>query len=765
MAVAVLSLLIAARPCDAAASAAGAGQQRALLDLVVNDVPRGEAYVLVRGTEIWIDVAALRDAGVRISGGDRDEADGREVVRLGSLGTLVRAELDERALAVRLRVDPALLGHQDVQLRSVRPDGIEYRRDPSGFVNYGVNWTSGGERLVGLESGLSLGPGLFTTYFTSSRVLGNLRGPTSVTFDRRERLQRWTVGDAIAASGTLGAALPMAGVTISRDYDLDPYFIRFPTVGLGGALTTPAAVDVYVNDRLIRTEQLLPGTFTISDLPIPAGAGGARLVVRDAFGRQQEIGGSYYVTTALLQRGLQQYQYSFGVQRLHPTTSSWDYGHPALLATHRVGVTDGLTLGGRIEASDDVVSGGPQAVMRLGRLGELEAAAAMSRGPRGSGTAGSAAYQYVGRATSVTGAVRAATRPYETLATALDLRGALALDAGVSASARLGPRATATLAWQQQRSYGTTPDHSSVSASGSMRLTARSDMSITVSRSRIGGAPSLGIFAGFSVAVSERASAGASIQHAEGRTAVAAEMQRSLPLGEGYGYRMRAEGGPSSLVDGEVQYQTRFGRYEMRQEHLEGRAVTTLNASGSVVGIGGRLFASRPVEQSFALVRVPGVSHVRAFMSNQEIGQTDGRGNLLIPNLLPYYGNRLSIADVDVPLDLSIGAKEMTLAPPYRGGAVALFPVSREHRLTGSVVVARPGGVFVPVSGRLQVQLDGRTIESPIGHGGQFYLEGLSPGSYHATVEHETVTCRFTLRVPEAEAPIVKLGTVQCLAP
>jgi outer membrane usher protein len=758
-------IVIAASDAATASAAGGGGQQRALLDLVVNDVPKGEAYVLVRGTEIWIDSAALHDAGVRISGGDRDQADGHEVVRLGSLAPRVRFELDERALTVRLTVDPELLGHQDVQLRSVRPQGIEYRRDPSGFVNYGVNWTSGGERLVGLESGVSVGHGLFTTYFTSSRSLGNLRGPTSLTFDRRERLQRWTVGDAIAATGTLGAAIPIAGVTVSRDYDLDPYFIRFPTVGLSGALTMPAAVDVYVNDRLIRTEQLLPGTFTINDLPIPAGAGGARLVVRDAFGRTQEIGGSYYVTTALLQDGLQQYQYSFGLQRLHATTRNWSYAHPALLANHRVGLTDNVTLGGRVEASDAMVSGGPQAVVRLGSLGELEAAGAISQGPRGLGTAGSLAYQYIGRVASVTGAVRAASRPYETLAPALDLRNSLALDAGVSVSARLGSRTSATLGWQQQRSYGPVPDVVSLSASGTTRLTGRSDMFVTVSRSHIGGTPSMGVFAGVSLAVSERASASTSVQRTGGRTAVAAEMQHSLPLGEGYGYRVRAQGGPSSVVDGELQYQTRFGRYEMRQEHLDGAAVTTLNASGSIVGIGGRVFASRPVEQSFALVRVPGVSRVRAFMSNQEIGRTDSRGNLLVPNLLPYYGNRLSIADVDVPLQLSIGSSEMTLAPPYRGGAVALFPVSREQRLTGRIAISGSGGLVVPVSGRLTVESGGRTIESPIGHGGQFYLEGLAPGSYQATAEHNTLTCRFTLRVPESDAPVVKLGTMQCIVP
>ena len=99
-----------------------------------------------------------------------------------------------------------------MQLRSVRPADIEYRRDTSGFVDYGLNWTSTGERLVGLEAGLSLGPGLFSSYFTSSHTLGNLRGPTSVTFDRREQMQRWIAGDAVAATGTLGASMPIAGV-------------------------------------------------------------------------------------------------------------------------------------------------------------------------------------------------------------------------------------------------------------------------------------------------------------------------------------------------------------------------------------------------------------------------------------------------------------------------------------------------------------------------------------------------------------------------
>ena len=372
--------------------------------------------------------------------------------------------------------------------------------------------------------------------------------------------------------------------------------------------------------------------------------------------------------------------------------------------------------------------------------------------------------RYVGRVVSGSAALRAASRPYRTLATELDDRATVALDAGASLSSRLGSRASATLTWQRQRYYGSFADVDSVSASGSFRVSSKSDIFLTASQSRFEGKRSLGIFTGLSVAVGQHSTAGMSIEHQDGRTVAAADMHRSLPLGEGFGYRLRAEGGESPLVDGELEYQTRFGRYEVLQQHVDRQAVTTVNASGSIVGIGGRVFASRPVEQSFALVRVPGVSHVRAFMSNQEVGQTDGNGNLLVPNLLPYYGNHLSIADVDVPLDLSIGTSEMTLAPPYRGGAVALFPVTRDQRLTGRLRIMRPGEAVVPTSGRLRVTVDGRTFESPLGRAGEFYLEGVPSGSYDATIDDESGSCSFTLRVPTATAPVMQLGTLECEA-
>jgi outer membrane usher protein len=243
----------------------------------------------------------------------------------------------------------------------------------------------------------------------------------------------------------------------------------------------------------------------------------------------------------------------------------------------------------------------------------------------------------------------------------------------------------------------------------------------------------------------------------------AADLQRSLPLGAGYGYRLRAETGTAGAVDGDLRYQSRYGRYELRQLQAGGEPVTSLSASGALVGIGGRLFAARPVEQSFALVRVPGVPNVRAYVSNQEIGRTDRRGTLLVPNLLPYYGNQLRIADEDVPLAMTVRERALTLAPPWRGGAVALFPVMREQRVTGEVRLEQDGIRDVPAYGRLVVTAGDTTAESPIGAGGEYYLEGVPAGVLRAVIEHGDRRCAFDLRVPESEAPVTRLGTATCV--
>jgi outer membrane usher protein len=243
------------------------------------------------------------------------------------------------------------------------------------------------------------------------------------------------------------------------------------------------------------------------------------------------------------------------------------------------------------------------------------------------------------------------------------------------------------------------------------------------------------------------------------RTAI--DVQQSLPTSTGFGYQVRTETG-TPVTSGVLQYQARFGRYEVRREMVGTSQRSTISAAGALVAIGGGVYATRPVRGSFALVRVPGVKEVRGFASNQEVGKTDRGGNLLIPDLLPYYGNQLDIADADVPIDYSISKVRLTLAPPYRGGAVALFPVEQVRTMTGKIQIAAAGQERPAAYGELTVNAGGRDMTSPLGSDGKFYFENLPAGRHPARVESADGTCALTIDVPSSGGAVVQLGTLHC---
>jgi outer membrane usher protein len=246
---------------------------------------------------------------------------------------------------------------------------------------------------------------------------------------------------------------------------------------------------------------------------------------------------------------------------------------------------------------------------------------------------------------------------------------------------------------------------------------------------------------------------------------VALDAQRSLPAGEGYGYQLHGESGDAGITSGVAKLQGKYGRYELRQENIAGTASTTLTAMGSIVGIGGGLYASRPVQDSFALIRVPGVEGVRGFASHQPIGKTGRSGDLLVPDLQAYYGNILDVADSDIPLAYSVSEVGKTLALPYRGGAVALFSVQRVQRVTGRITIVKGTESRIPSYGDITVTVSGREVTSPVGSSGAFYFEDLPAGTHSAVVrDSNNRECAFTVTVPTADAGLVNIGTLQCEA-
>ncbi len=229
-----------------------AGDVQAVLDLTLNTASKGEIRVLLSGGDVWADVAALQRAGLVSLSGVRRTVGDRAYVRLSSIDPPMQVVVDEAALTLTLTADASLFGATTVQLDGSRPSGILYRRAPSAFLNYGASWATGGGQALNLESGLSVRGSLLTSSFFLPSLGRPSRGLTAAIIDDTRRLTRYQVGDAIVGTGPLGGSLQLGGVAVSRDFSLDPYFIRYPTTGLAGVVTTPSRVDLYVNNQLVR---------------------------------------------------------------------------------------------------------------------------------------------------------------------------------------------------------------------------------------------------------------------------------------------------------------------------------------------------------------------------------------------------------------------------------------------------------------------------------------------------------------------------------
>ncbi|MGZ6141840.1 MAG: fimbria/pilus outer membrane usher protein, partial [Myxococcales bacterium] len=719
-----------------AALAQPGGDQRAYLDLYVNEVQRDTVLVRLRGAEpiedALVGVEDLEKAGLHGLRGNREVHDGREYVSLGSLAPLVKFALDPQALTVRLTADVSLLEKTSLDLSPIqRPRDLVLRRDASGFFNYSITGASGAGVSGAGELGASLHGNLAYTGFQVGSDGGVVRGLSNLTLDDPARMRRVTLGDAVTSATALGGVGLLAGVGVTREFGLDPYFVRQPLPRLAGAITSPSVLDVYVNGVLVRQEQLAPGPFEVRNLPVANGAGSVSYVVRDAFGRTQDYASPYYATAGVLADGVSEYGYHLGFRRLGFGDESFHYGPPELVAHHRIGFGDVLTAGYRFESSlqhgSGMASGGPGVAFAL-PVGELDLDGAASVDGTAGGAAGSVAWSLLTRRFSAAAAVRAMTPHYAALGQPAVADRPLLQIFG-SAGAPVSRLLNLTLEGQldSMRDAGLT---SNLALRADLRITGNLSLIVSGSRFRSPGqGAQLGAFATLLYNFGSSTSADVSATAERAGAGASAGVAKSLPLGEGWAYDLRTASAPNQPATGigQVQYQGPYGTYlasYTRAGRTDGALAT---AAGAIVLVDGNLMASRPVQEGFALIQVPGVEGVRGYLNNQEIGRTNSAGNLLVPSLQPYYGNRLKIGDADVPIDYELGKTEQVIATPLRGGALVRFDVQRVRSVTGLVRV----GDRVPAYGELAVA--GQV--SPIGARGEFWLDHVGVGRHRARIE------------------------------
>jgi outer membrane usher protein len=757
---ATLLLTVAAVcPLDAARTASDG---RAIVPITVNTVDKGAAASIIEADDVFVAVSDLEHAGLRSFSGRRRTVDGLDYVSLKSLAPGLAFQLDKTNLTLHLDVQPDLLANREsVDLSSPKPAGMVYSTNSSAFVNYSVSTTDSGKLSGFLESGWSLNGNLL--YASGSRNAEGevVRGMTNLTVDDRARMVRWVVGDSMATAGPLGSGLFLAGVSVSRNFGLDPYFYRLPSMGISGTVATPSWADVYVNGSLVREVQLAPGAFELKDIGLHTGAGETRVVLRDPFGKERIISSPYYLSASLLAPGLSEYSYNLGFRREEMATKSYRYGDPVFVGYHRIGLSNSVTAGLSAEATKGIANAGAALAIGLG-FGQMELAGAESRAGGTAGWAASASVATISRSFSLGGFWRARSDRYAAVTLASDTDRAIQ-EIGAGFTVGLGRLGTVAMQYSREeyRDVGLTSRYGASISSPvgrNLNLFVSADRKRTLTGwSGIEGSIRISYFLGGLSTASVAAS------HSDRGTRESFDAHKSIGPGTGLGYRLQGEtGGASNQMMAIGEGQGPYGRYEARYTRYGDAGSGYATVSGGLVALGGVVMASRPVRDAFALLRVPGIEGLTGSVSNQAIGKTNRNGDLLLPELLPYYGNIVDIDQNAIPADVELGSGRKIVAPPYRGGALIELTAKKTLAFRGSVKLAFRGQDVIPAYGAITVKAGGSVFETSIGRAGDYYVENVPPGEHTAEIVYMGTICTTAIRFPQTAEPLSRIPLVVC---
>ena len=649
------------------------GLSRAICELYLNGRRVVEVPIGMREHDVFVPQVILQEAGLKWSTATTLSIADELYVSLASLAPRVKFELDLANAELRLTAAAESFSAATEIVPSMQIDAPDRSRPVSGFVNYAATVSERQEIRWGTELALRAGSGLLHTSASGLGSAATGRGTTSLTFDDERRLVRWEIGDTTAVSTVGDQAISVAGLTLSRELGINPETHPFVPLLMTGSTAVPATADVYINGQLTAQVPVDPGTFQVKDFALPVGGGDVRIVVRDDFGRQQELTRNYYRSPNLLRPGLQTFRYSVGAPLALASRFNWSYRGLVAIGEHQVGVSESVTLGASAGYSKRALFGGVSAAARL-PLGETEVEIRTSRTRDRAGVAASVLYILRGRRLSAHGTLRLFSTAYEELrprnvAFEPDSNAGVSINATLGHGVNLG---TQYLRWQNR-----TITRQEFGVNLGVGLPASSSLSVSATHNSASSRP-FTVLATLTVPIGSRSSASAIHQStAAGAAETNVAVQRALPLGPGAGYRVQAQQGLTNSGSAVVQYQNGWGRVEARADGSARHQARSLNMSGAVAMLRQGVFLTRPIDDAFALVQVPGFRGVRAYTSNQLVGRTDRDGNVVVPTLGSYRSNRIVIDDGDLPFQIEVDRIESVLAPGLRGAGVATFGVTR----------------------------------------------------------------------------------------
>ncbi len=740
------------------------------LDVIVNGVRSGTWTLLERGGKLYAPPDAFEEWRL-IRGSSSVQYRGESWFALSDIAGF-QARLNFAEQTIELDFLPSAFNAVRVATEGAMARPALSESIPAAFFNYDLNFQSttgtglsaSSRDLGGLFEAGWTGPfGLLTSSFVGRNLASSdpsahsefKRLETTFTRNFLESNSTLRLGDTYSRGGLSSQPIYFGGLQYAKDYSLQPGFITQPVPVLAGVSAAPSTVELFINNSLRQVTQVPPGPFRIDNVPALAGAGEARLVVRDILGRETVITQALIGNARMLEAGLNDWSFELGWPREGLGTANADYGRLFTSGYYKQGLSKSLTLEGNVELSRDVrrLGGGVLYALPFASVGQAGFSVSQDDAGR-TGHNWQLGVERSGLEHGIAASIVGASRDFRQVGVPLgepSLRGVISYSYTHADMGQIG------------LSYGVVDSDLSgrtqtVNLIYSVRVGLRS--SLSVSASRVTGA-STGSAVGLTlnVPLDNRVlvTAGAGVRG--GEQEYFAGFSRSLTAETGWGYRGNAgqrTGG--KYAEGGVLYQADKFFASADVSTTSQQSAMRLGLIGGAVWADGMVFATRRVQDSFAIVEVPGYADVGVGFQSGNLTSTDASGRALLPRLLPFQRNSIRLDPSQLPISAELDSIEMDVVPALRSAVKITFPVRTGRGALVRLVL--DDGQPAPAGAEMEIAGDPKVFY--VARRGEVFLTGMQPAN-RVRLHWKNKTCTMDIPLPPGtKDEIARVGPVVC---
>ncbi|TBN40062.1 fimbria/pilus outer membrane usher protein [Pseudomonas sp. BGI-2] len=735
------------------------------LELVVNQMNTGRVVAVEqRRGRFFLPASALHDTGIKLPENTGTEVDLDSVPGLHS-------EYDSGAQRLLLEVPPDWLPEQFVGNRQAYPRTPAlssfgallnydlYLNDTDDAGTYLAAWNE--VRLFDSWGTLS-NTGQYRRTLSGEAVStlsnGYLRYDTTWRYSDDERLLTYEAGDLVSGALPWSSSVRLGGVQVSRDFGVRPDLVTYPLPQFAGEAAVPSSVDLFINGYKSSSAELQPGPYTLTNIPFINGAGEAVVVTTDALGRQVSTTVPFYVTSSLLQKGLSDFSVAAGTLRRDYGLRDFSYGPGVTSGSLRYGLSDNFTLESHAEASDSLSLGGMGGNLRLGNFGVLNTALSQSRFEGENGQQLSLGYQYSSQRYSFSwqrlqrrdqyADLTVVDSPYTTLSTRseqatlslnLDTWGSLGVGYFDVRAADDSRTRLLNLTWSKPLWRNTSFYLSANREIGDSNWAVQAQLVIPFD------------LRGSLAISSERSKTGQNQQRVN--------YSRAVPTEGGVGFNLGyAHGDGPDYRQADLTWRLQSVQLQAGVYGNSDAETRWADASGSLVWMDRQVFAANRIDDAFVVVSTEGYADIPVRYENQQVGQTDRNGHLLVPWSSAYYRGKYEIDPLNLPANVRSHNVEQRIAVRRGSGYLLEFPLTKV--IAASIVLVDAQQRELPLGSNVVHEQSG--AQTVVGWDGLVYLENLQKHNSLRVTLADGKSCQVQFAVDSNQDQVPLIGPLVC---